>query len=128
MSWLSISAQLAINSGELQFESKPVSVEGCDYEFERPLVTPANATISMAESESLGFAQQLYHVSFMLYCAMGAIVSVTTAHLAGFIFGRNKAEDVDIDLLSPCIRGFQKASYFSVKLDENTLKRFNEKS
>ncbi|KQS52247.1 uncharacterized protein Dere_GG11438, isoform C [Drosophila erecta] len=45
MGWLCLSAQLAINSGEMQFESKPVSVEGCDYEFDRDLVTPANATI-----------------------------------------------------------------------------------
>ncbi|KAH8340859.1 hypothetical protein KR059_008350, partial [Drosophila kikkawai] len=36
MGWLCLSAQLAINSGEIQFESKPVSVEGCDYEFEHP--------------------------------------------------------------------------------------------
>ncbi|KAH8361152.1 hypothetical protein KR200_012254, partial [Drosophila serrata] len=36
MGWLCLSAQLAINSGEIQFETKPVSVEGCDYEFEHP--------------------------------------------------------------------------------------------
>lgn len=50
MGWLSISAQLAINSGEMQADVKPVSVEGCDYEFDRSLVTPANATIFSAES------------------------------------------------------------------------------
>ncbi|KAH8362792.1 hypothetical protein KR084_001103 [Drosophila pseudotakahashii] len=129
MGWLCLSAQLAINSGEMQFESKPVSVEGCDYEFDRDLLTPANATISInQESASLSFAQQLYHISFMFYSVMGATVGVTTAHLAGFIFGRNKAEDVDIELLSPVILGFQKSTYSSVKLDENTLKSFNEKS
>ncbi|KAI8045901.1 hypothetical protein M5D96_002090 [Drosophila gunungcola] len=64
----------------------------------------------------------------MFYSVMGAFVGVTTAHLAGFVFGRNKADDVDIDLLSPCIRGFQKATYSSIKLDENALKSFNEKS
>ncbi|KAH8294033.1 hypothetical protein KR054_007652, partial [Drosophila jambulina] len=114
MGWLCLSAQMAINSGEIQFESKPVSVEGCDYEYEHSLVTPANATFAI----SLTFAQQLYNVSFMLYSTMGATVAVITAHLAGFIFGRNKPEDVDIDLLSPCIRRFQKANYTSVKLDE----------
>jgi len=50
MGWLCLSAQLAINSGEMQFESKPVSVEGCDYEFDRDLVTPANVTIPLTES------------------------------------------------------------------------------
>ncbi|KMZ05986.1 sodium-coupled monocarboxylate transporter 1 isoform X2 [Drosophila simulans] len=128
MGWLCLSAQLAINSGEMQFESKPVSVEGCDYEFDRDLVTPANATIPLTESGSLTFAQELYHVSFMFYSVMGAAVGVITAHLAGFVFGRNTADDVDIELLSPCIRRFQKSSYSSVKLDENTLKSFNAKT
>ncbi|KRK04422.1 sodium-coupled monocarboxylate transporter 1 isoform X3 [Drosophila yakuba] len=128
MGWLCLSAQLAINSGEMQFESKPVSVEGCDYEFDRDLLTPANATIPMTETGSLSFAQQLYHISFMFYSVMGAAVGVITAHLAGFVFGRNTADDVDIELLSPCIRRFQKSSYASVKLDENTLKSFNAKT
>ncbi|XP_043064896.1 sodium-coupled monocarboxylate transporter 1 isoform X2 [Drosophila ficusphila] len=128
MGWLCISAQLAINSGEMTFQTKPVSVEGCDYEFDHSLVTPANATIDLPESASLSFTQELYHVSFMFYSVMGTIVGVTCAHLAGFIFGRNKPEDVDADLLSPCIRGFQKSSYVSVKLNENNLKSFNEKS
>nr|NP_001138111.1 kin of rumpel, isoform B [Drosophila melanogaster]ACL83567.1 kin of rumpel, isoform B [Drosophila melanogaster] len=128
MGWLCLSAQLAINSGEMQFESKPVSVEGCDYEFDRDLVTPANVTIPLTESGSLSFAQELYHVSFMFYSVMGAAVGVITAHLAGFVFGRNTADDVDIELLSPCIRRFQKSSYSSVKLDENTLKSFNAKT
>ncbi|XP_020798579.1 sodium-coupled monocarboxylate transporter 1 isoform X2 [Drosophila serrata] len=129
MGWLCLSAQLAINSGEIQFETKPVSVEGCDYEFEHPLVSPANATYAISsQSASLTFAQQLYNVSFMLYSTMGATVAVITAHLAGFIFGRNKPEDVDIDLLSPCIRRFHKINYTSVKLDETILKVPNEKS
>lgn len=58
----------------------------------------------------------------MLYSTMGASVSLVIAHLAGFVFGRNKPEDVDMDLLSPCIRRFQKPNYASVKLDETILK------
>lgn len=49
MGWLCITAQLAINSGEMHFESKPVSIDGCDYDFQRPLVTPANATFASDE-------------------------------------------------------------------------------
>nr|XP_036675381.1 sodium-coupled monocarboxylate transporter 1 isoform X2 [Drosophila suzukii] len=128
MGWLCLSAQLAINSGEITFEAKPVSVEGCDYEFDRDILSPANTTIPITESASLSFAQQLYNISFMLYSSMGAVVGVTAAHLAGFIFGRNKAEDVDLELISPAIRVFYKSSYTSVKLDDNTLKSFNEKS
>ncbi|XP_017079737.2 sodium-coupled monocarboxylate transporter 1 isoform X2 [Drosophila eugracilis] len=128
MSWLCISAQLAINSGEMKFEAKPVSVEGCDYEFERDLVTTANVTTPLSGSESLSFVQQLYNISFMFYSVLGALIAVTVAHLAGSVFGRNKDDDVDIDLLSPCVRGFQKSNYSSVKLNENTLKNVTEKS
>ncbi|KAH8313392.1 hypothetical protein KR067_005180, partial [Drosophila pandora] len=118
MGWLCITAQLAINSGEMHFESKPVSIDGCDYDFQRPLVTPANATFASDEPASLTFVQQVYHISFMFYSVMGATVGVVTAHIAGFFFGRNKAEDVDFELISPCIRRFQKSNYLSVKLDE----------
>ncbi|XP_037714192.1 sodium-coupled monocarboxylate transporter 1 isoform X4 [Drosophila subpulchrella] len=128
MGWLCLSAQLAINSGEITFEAKPVSVEGCDYEFDRDLLSPSNTTIPITEPASLSFAQQLYNISFMLYSCMGAAVGVTAAHLAGFIFGRNKVEDVDLELISPAIRGFYKSSYTSVKRDDNTLESFNEKS
>jgi len=50
MGWLCLSAQLAINSGEITFEAKPVSVEGCDYEFDRDILSPANTTIPITES------------------------------------------------------------------------------
>ncbi|XP_070142744.1 sodium-coupled monocarboxylate transporter 1 isoform X3 [Drosophila kikkawai] len=128
MGWLSLSAQLAINSGEIQADVKPVSVDGCDYEFDRSLVTPANATISSAESASLSFAEQLYHISFMFYTVMGGWVAVGTAHLAGCFFGRNKDGSVDPELLSPCMRKHQKSNYSSVSLDENTLKEATDKS
>ncbi|KAH8382222.1 hypothetical protein KR009_002452 [Drosophila setifemur] len=128
MGWMCITAQLAVNSGELHYEGKPVSIDGCDYNFELPLVTPANATFAADESASLSFAQQIYHTSFMFYCLMGATVNVVCSYIAGFFFGRNKAEDVDIELLSPCIRRFQKSNYLSVELDENNLKSSNEKA
>ncbi|XP_033165304.1 sodium-coupled monocarboxylate transporter 1 isoform X3 [Drosophila mauritiana] len=127
MGWLSISAQIAINSGEIHPEEKPVSVEGCDYEFDRSLLTPANATLHMGESASLSFAEQLYHISFMFYTLMGGTLSVIVGHLAGFIFGRNKPGDVEDDLLSPCIRRFHKSKYSSVNLNENSLRSSDEK-
>ncbi|EDW98684.2 sodium-coupled monocarboxylate transporter 1 isoform X2 [Drosophila yakuba] len=127
MGWLTISAQIAINSGEIHPEEKPVSIEGCDYEFDHSLLTPANATLHIGESASLSFAEQLYHISFMFYTAMGGALSVIVGHLAGFIFGRNKPGDVEDDLLSPCIRRFQKSKYSSVNLNENSLRSSDEK-
>ncbi|XP_070135189.1 sodium-coupled monocarboxylate transporter 1-like [Drosophila bipectinata] len=111
MAWLSFSAQLAINSGEINHETKPVSIEGCDYEFELPPVSPANATLLEAGPASLSFAEQLYHISFLWYTVIGGAVAVAAGYIAGFFVGRNKAGEVDLKLLSPCIRRFQKQKH-----------------
>jgi insulin-like growth factor 2 mRNA-binding protein 1 len=42
MSWVCLGTQAAIAAGEIRFETKPVSVEGCTYDF----VTPAPAMIN----------------------------------------------------------------------------------
>jgi hypothetical protein len=31
--WISIGSQIAIAKGQIKFPTKPVSVEGCDFEF-----------------------------------------------------------------------------------------------
>ncbi|KAI8045300.1 hypothetical protein M5D96_001480 [Drosophila gunungcola] len=128
MGWLSLSAQVAINSGEIYSETKPVSIDGCDYEFDRSLVSPTNGTLLSGESATLSFAEQLYHISFMFYTVMGGTVGVIVGHLAGFIFGRNKPDDVEDELLSPCMRRFRKSMYSSVSLNENSIKSPDEKS
>lgn len=38
--WLFFNAQLAMDSGEIHYEPKPVSIEGCQYEYELPQFTP----------------------------------------------------------------------------------------
>lgn len=42
MSWVCLGTQAALAAGEIMFETKPVSVEGCTYDF----VTPAPALIN----------------------------------------------------------------------------------
>lgn len=49
MIWLCVKAQLATVSGEVHYETKPVSVEGCDYQYVLPEVTLANATLTATE-------------------------------------------------------------------------------
>lgn len=43
-------AQMAMNEGEIRYETKPVSIEGCQYEYELPQFTQANATATATES------------------------------------------------------------------------------
>jgi len=42
MSWVCLGTQAALAAGEITFETKPVSVDGCTYDF----VTPAPALIN----------------------------------------------------------------------------------
>ncbi|XP_032593225.1 sodium-coupled monocarboxylate transporter 1 isoform X2 [Drosophila grimshawi] len=122
MTWVCVNAQLALNSGELHFESKPVSTEGCDYEFERPLITPANATFIATEPSPLSFFQQIYHISFMTYTLFSSLVGIIVGYLSSFIFGRHELKDVDVELLAPCLRRFYRGNYASVQLKESALK------
>ncbi|KRG01432.1 sodium-coupled monocarboxylate transporter 1 isoform X3 [Drosophila mojavensis] len=122
MSWLCINAQLAALSGELHYEMKPVSVDGCTYEYDAPGVTFANATLTATEPASLSFFQHIYYTSFMNYTLFSSLVGILAGLLSSLVFGRVELEDVDVDLLAPCMRRFYKSKYASVELNESTLK------
>lgn len=51
--WLFFNAQMAMDSGEIHYETKPVSIEGCQYEYELPQFTPlANGTKEASATEA----------------------------------------------------------------------------
>ncbi|KAH8310912.1 hypothetical protein KR044_003467 [Drosophila immigrans] len=127
MAWLCLNAQMAMNSGELHYETKPTSIEGCDYQFAQPLVTPANATLD-TKPDDIGFFEQIYHVSFMCYTLFSTAVGMICAYLSGFVFGFRELEDIDVELLAPCVRRFYRINYASVQLDDTVLKSGNQKS
>lgn len=44
---------MAMDSGEIHYETKPVSIEGCQYEYELPQFTPlANGTTEASATEA----------------------------------------------------------------------------
>jgi hypothetical protein len=45
MSWVCLGTQAAIASGDIHFETKPVSVEGCTYDFVTPASSVINSTV-----------------------------------------------------------------------------------
>jgi hypothetical protein len=45
MSWICLGTQAAIASGDISFETKPVSVEGCTYSFVTPATLAINSTV-----------------------------------------------------------------------------------
>lgn len=51
MSWISLKAQWAVASGAIKYQTKPLSVEHCDYRFESVLMSAANATMAEETAE-----------------------------------------------------------------------------
>jgi len=90
-----IRSQLAIISGDLVFQPKPVSTENCDYQW-------SNATVSQpGEYYTSGS-----HISYMLYNLFGVVINVTVANIWALDFGRQDMTRVDPMLLVPSVRRF----------------------
>jgi sodium-coupled monocarboxylate transporter 8/12 len=46
MSWVCLGTQAAIAAGDINFQTKPVSVEGCTYDFVTPTPAVINSTVA----------------------------------------------------------------------------------
>lgn len=107
MAWICAKAQTAIASGELSFEQKPLSTAGCSYTF-MPYKAMSMLAINVTEPPTLPpntepeFA--IYHISYLWYTLLGALITITTALAASYIFGPNKPSELDPNLLAPFVR------------------------
>lgn len=113
MGWLVYRAQAAIASGELQFPVKPVTTMGCAYSYLEPATAnmlAVNATEAPVTAMPPPFVDDgsfnVYHVSYLWYTLMGAVITTTVALLVSFALGANDPRRVDRRLLAPCVRGF----------------------
>jgi hypothetical protein len=46
MSWVCLGTQAAIAAGDINFQTKPVSIEGCTYDFVTPTPVVTNLTLA----------------------------------------------------------------------------------
>ncbi|KFB37461.1 hypothetical protein ZHAS_00004598 [Anopheles sinensis] len=99
MSYIVIRSQISIALKEIVFAEKPVTVEGCQYEF-----TPKNGTLF--ESDYTPGEKSLHHVSFLYYTMIGSVVPTLVGYLSSFILPRTKTDDIDPLLLAPFLRRF----------------------
>uniref|UniRef100_A0A182U0H1 Sodium/solute symporter n=1 Tax=Anopheles melas TaxID=34690 RepID=A0A182U0H1_9DIPT len=102
MSYIVIRSQISIALKEIVFAEKPVTVEGCLYEF-----TPKNGTLF--EADSTPGEKSLHHVSFLYYTMIGSVVPTIVGYLASFVLPRSKTDDIDPLLLAPFLRRFYRA-------------------
>lgn len=95
-------AQAEMATGKLKFEYKPLSVNGCDYEFNTTLTTPAAA----AMSDDSSIEKSIFHISYLYYTLLGSSIVIVTSTVLSCIFGFEDPNEVDPRLLAPCLRKY----------------------
>lgn len=101
--------QTEVARGNITYPTKPVSVEGCTYEFNTVNYTNTLHNNDDPEEPERDF----FHLSFLYYTLLGSIIVIVSSVLYSLIFGFDDPSDVDLRLLAPFIR-----KYFVVKRDE----------
>ncbi|XP_012161973.1 sodium-coupled monocarboxylate transporter 1 isoform X2 [Ceratitis capitata] len=113
MTWICVNAQVANVTGTFRHTKLPVSVEGCDYEFD--IGRYLNST---KEYES-AHGSALHHISFLFYTMMGALTTIIVSNMATLVFGRNRISEVDQKLITPfLIKWLKSHNYANVETSE----------
>lgn len=99
-------AQAEIALGHMNFEYKPLSTDGCDYNFTLSDSLDDFSTKESTVNSSVDDEKHIYHISYLYYTLMGsAIVTIASVFLS-FIFGFEDATEVDSRLLAPFMRKY----------------------
>uniref|UniRef100_A0AAG5CYA8 Sodium/solute symporter n=1 Tax=Anopheles atroparvus TaxID=41427 RepID=A0AAG5CYA8_ANOAO len=105
MLYMCYKAQYSIASGSRTFDTKPISVEDCPYEFSY------NSTVNLSVEPGVTLEDEeksFYHISYMYFTLFGTIVTClagTVISLLTKLRTRDVREKpIDPMLLAPCIR------------------------
>ncbi|XP_046805041.1 sodium-coupled monocarboxylate transporter 1 [Lucilia cuprina] len=113
MAWICINAQIANVTGTFRHPKLPISIEGCDYEFD--MTKYLNSTSEYLPSQGTA----IYHVSFLLYTGLGACIVLVASNVAALYFGFMDVHKVDEKVLAPWVARFlKKYKYSEVELKE----------
>lgn len=108
MVYVVFKAQAEMALGNMKFQYKPLTVDGCDYNF--TAVTNFTRVDDFATTEStiasVDQEKHIYHISYLYYCLLGSTIVVVTSFLFSFIFGFQDPTEVDSRLLAPFMRKF----------------------
>uniref|UniRef100_A0A182NQG4 Sodium/solute symporter n=1 Tax=Anopheles dirus TaxID=7168 RepID=A0A182NQG4_9DIPT len=118
MSWLSLKAQYWVATGTIVFPHKPMSVEGCTYEFDRALVNATSTSVYTTDD-----IFPLFRVSYMWYTFLGAAVTILVSLLCSvLLFGRNDPKTVSPDLMAGFVRRYIHGPDDMLKTNEPTTR------
>ncbi|XP_062127312.1 sodium-coupled monocarboxylate transporter 1 [Drosophila sulfurigaster albostrigata] len=106
MSWVSLNAQWAIASGAISYQTKPLTVDHCDYTFDAAALVSSAANTTHHITQAASDVFPLYRISYMWYTTLGASVTIIVALMSTLVFGTNDPNAIDSSLITPCIRKF----------------------
>ncbi|KAG5668439.1 hypothetical protein PVAND_016379 [Polypedilum vanderplanki] len=120
MTAIIVKAQIESLSGKIKIPLKPVSIDGCHYNF--TFSSSPMATAEAIEEES----KQIYHMSYLYYTVFGALLVIIISVLLSFIFGFQDARKIDKRLVAPFMRKFiqfenQEMKTKNLKIEEESL-------
>ncbi|XP_063706354.1 sodium-coupled monocarboxylate transporter 1-like [Culicoides brevitarsis] len=127
--YIVLRAQTDIANKVLTFETKPTSIEGCTYSFVAKNVTNLGLDVNnFTENHS----KPIHHMSYMYYTLFGALISISVAQLATFVFGKQDPDELDRKLITPIVRKYLRKpsiNKYDVQLgkqitDENVCKTY----
>ncbi|GAB1869716.1 Sodium-coupled monocarboxylate transporter 1 [Camponotus japonicus] len=120
--WLILSAEAAIASGQIKFDVKPITTEGCTYSFPQVenllLSVPPDSILDDANGEE---PWALYRLSYLWYTMTGALMTITVGLIVTLITSQN-VEKLDPMLLAPFMRKYLKTSSKDVPSKELQIK------
>ena len=130
-----LKAQTEIALGNIKFDFKPLSVDGCLYSFNHTEISAISDVLSStAETITLGTSKEkhIYHISYLYFTLMGALIVLITSIILSFVFGFQDAAEVDPKLLVPFLRKYIKSNatqqqFTSVNGKELTVHKFDIK-
>ncbi|KAE8736781.1 hypothetical protein FOCC_FOCC017764 [Frankliniella occidentalis] len=97
VAWISIGTQTAMARGDIRFQGKPVSLQGCSAG-----VFSLNKTQLVSPSDNHAVFP-LYRLSYLWYTALGAISAIAVGLLVSFLTGPTDPSTVSRDLLAPVV-------------------------
>lgn len=115
MMFVVFKAQAEMALGNMKFEYKPLSTEGCDYNFTTSLESTLDDMTTTESTVADEQGKQIYHISYLYYTLLGSSIVVMTSFLLSFAFGFEDATEVDPRLLAPFLRKFIKSKSKSSK-------------
>lgn len=98
-------AQSELALGNIKFDTKPLSVDECKYNFTTTISNVTETVLNEMPRE-----KQIFDLSYLYYAGFGSLIVLVAALLLSFVFGFQDASHVDQRCLVPFLRKYIRSS------------------